>query len=242
MHRFFTDEPILDGRVKILGDDFKHIKKVLRIAENEEIEVVVNGKLYNGLVEVGSDDVTVYNLRVVFDNTESEINIHLLQCIVKGDKLDYIIQKSVELGVKDITLVKSSRCIVKIDEKKEKGKFERYGKISYEASKQSKRLIIPEIKGILKISDCANFIDDKSVLLVAYENDRDVSLKNVIRNLKSREVKDIYVLIGPEGGFDIEEVKFLVEKGAISIGLGPRILRTETAGISLISILQYEFI
>lgn len=242
MHRFFSNEEIFDNTVRILGDDFKHIKKVLRISENERVEVVVNGKLYSGLVEVRKDDVLVYDIEEVFDNTESKINIHLLQCIVKGDKLDYIIQKSVELGVKDITLVKSSRCIVKIDEKKEKSKFERYAKIAYEASKQSKRLIIPEIKGILKIENCLDILDEKSVLLIAYEDDKDVSLKNVIDNLKKKDIEDIYILIGPEGGFDREEVDFLVDKGAISVGLGPRILRTETAGISLISILQYEFI
>lgn len=242
MHRFFSNEEIFENTVHLVGDDFKHIKKVLRISENERVEVVVNGKLYSGLVKIGKDDVLVYDMEEIFENTESDVNIHLLQCIVKGDKLDYIIQKSVELGVFDITLVNSSRCIVKIDEKKEKNKFERYAKISYEASKQSKRLIIPEIKGILKIENCLDFLNETSVLLVAYENDKDVSLKNVINNLKKNDIKDIYILIGPEGGFDSKEVELLVEKGAISIGLGPRILRTETAGISLISILQYEFI
>lgn len=242
MHRFFSNQEILDNTVIITGDDFKHIKKVLRISENERIEVVVNEKLYSGLIEIRNNDVLVYDIEEIKDNTESDINIHLLQCVVKGDKLDYIIQKSVELGVKDITLVKSSRCVVKIEEKKEKSKFERYTKISYEASKQSKRLIIPEIKGILKIKNCIDFINDKSVLLIAYENDRDISLKKIIYNLKKEEIRDIYILIGPEGGFDKDEVEYLVNNGAVSVGLGPRILRTETAGISLISILQYEFI
>lgn len=241
MHRFFTDESILDGKVKIYGDDYNHIKKVLRIAEDEKIEVVVLGELYIGNIEICDKYISVYNLEKNSENTESKIKIHLLQCLAKGEKMDLIVQKAVELGVYDITLVNSKRCIVKIDEKKENKKIERLQKISYEASKQSKRLIVPKINELIQIKDIINFVGD-NYLLVAYEEDKNISLRDVIMKIKTENSgKDIFILIGSEGGFEREEVEFLINNGAFSIGLGARILRTETAGINLLSILQYEF-
>ena len=241
MHRFFTDEFILDGKVKIYGDDYNHIKKVLRIAEDEKIEVVVLGELYIGNIEICDKYISVYNLEKISENTESKVKIHLLQCLAKGEKMDLIVQKAVELGVYDITLVNSKRCIVKIDEKKENKKIERLQKISYEASKQSKRLIVPKINELIQIKDIINFVGD-NYLLVAYEEDKNISLRDVIMKIKTeKSCKDIYILIGSEGGFEREEVEFLTSNGALSIGLGTRILRTETAGINLLSILQYEF-
>lgn len=241
MHRFFTDESILDGKVKIYGDDYNHIKKVLRIAEDEKIEVVVLGELYIGNIEICDKYISVYNLEKNSENTESKIKIHLLQCLAKGEKMDLIVQKAVELGVYDITLVNSKRCIVKIDEKKENKKIERLQKISYEASKQSKRLIVPKINELIQIKDIINFVGD-NYLLVAYEEDKNISLRDVIIKIKTENSgKDIFILIGSEGGFEREEVEFLINNGAFSIGLGARILRTETAGINLLSILQYEF-
>ena len=241
MHRFFTDESILDGKVKIYGDDYNHIKKVLRITEDEKIEVVVLGELYIGNIEIYDKYISVYNLEKISENTESNIRIHLLQCLAKGEKMDLIVQKAVELGVYDITLVNSRRCIVKIDEKKETKKIERLQKISYEASKQSKRLIVPKINELIQFKDIINFVGD-NYLLVAYEEDKNISLRDVIMKIKTEEsCKDIYILIGSEGGFEREEIGFLTNNGAFSIGLGARILRTETAGINLLSILQYEF-
>ena len=155
--------------------------------------------------------------------------------------MDLIVQKAVELGVYDITLVNSKRCIVKFDEKKESKKIERLQKISYEASKQSKRLIVPKINELIQIKDIINFVGD-NYLLVAYEEDKNISLRDVIMKIKTENSgKDIFILIGSEGGFEREEVEFLINNGAFSIGLGARILRTETAGINLLSILQYEF-
>lgn len=241
MHRFFTDESILDGKVKIYGDDYNHIKKVLRIAEDEKIEVVVLGELYIGNIEICDKYISVYNLEKISENTESKIKIHLLQCLAKGEKMDLIVQKAVELGVYDITLVNSKRCIVKFDEKKDSKKIERLQKISYEASKQSKRLIVPKINELIQIKDIINFVGD-NYLLVAYEEDKNISLRDVIMKIKTENSgKDIFILIGSEGGFEREEVEFLINNGAFSIGLGARILRTETAGINLLSILQYEF-
>ena len=241
MHRFFTDESILDRKVKIYGDDYNHIKKVLRIAEDEKIEVVVLGELYIGNIEICDKYISVYNLEKISENTESKIKIHLLQCLAKGEKMDLIVQKAVELGVYDITLVNSKRCIVKFDEKKENKKIERLQKISYEASKQSKRLIVPKINELIQFKDIINFVGD-NYLLVAYEEDKNISLRDVIMKIKTENSgKDIFILIGSEGGFEREEVEFLINNGAFSIGLGARILRTETAGINLLSILQYEF-
>lgn len=241
MHRFFVNEPILNDGVKIYGDDYNHIKKVLRISESEKIEVVVSGKLYCGNVKICDGYILAYNLEYIDENNESKVKIHLLQCLVKGDKMDFIIQKAVELGVYDIILVDSNRCVVKLDNKKENKKIQRFQKISYEASKQSKRMFIPEVKEVINIKDIIKFAKN-SIVLIAYEEDKNISLKNVIERIKKENNDfEIYILIGPEGGFDAEEVEYLTQNGVISVGLGPRILRAETAGLSFLSILQYEF-
>lgn len=242
MHRFFVNEPIVNDEVKIYGNDFNHIKKVLRILENEKIEIVVSKKLYIGNVKIFSDYILVYNLKFIDENTEMSTKIHLLQSILKGEKLDFVIQKAVELGVYDITLVNSKRCVAKFLDKKENKKIQRLNKISYEASKQSKRMIIPNVTGVIDIKDVFKFVKN-NILLIAYEEDKDISLKNTIEKIK-KEYRDfeIYILLGPEGGFDKEEVDYLVKNGALSVGLGKRILRAETASISFLSILQYEFI
>lgn len=240
MHRFFANETIVDRSVKLYGDDYNHINKVLRISENEKVEVVVDRKLYIGNIKIYKDYILVFNLESVADNTESDIRIHLLQCLVKGEKMDFIIQKAVELGVYDITLIDSKRCVVKFDSKKGNKKIDRFQKISYESAKQSKRLIIPKVKDVIPLKNIMEYVSD-NLLLVAYEEDKRVSLRESILNFKNTDKKDIYILIGSEGGFEREEIEWLVERGAVSIGLGPRILRAETAGINLISILQYEF-
>lgn len=241
MHRFFVDGVISNNEFKIYGNDFNHIKKVLRISENEKIEIVNNKKLYLGNIKIFDDYILVYNLVFLDENTEMNTKIHLLQCILKGEKMDFVIQKSVELGVFDITLINSKRCIVKIDKKKESKKIERLNKISYEASKQSKRMIVPEVKGPIDIKEVINFTKD-AVVLVAYEQDKDISLKEKIKNINKNSQSEIYILIGPEGGFDKEEIEYLTKNKVLSIGLGKRILRAETAGICCLSILQYEFI
>lgn len=240
MHRFFANETIVDRSVKLYGDDYNHINKVLRISENEKVEVVVDRKLYIGNIKIFKDYILVFNLESVADNTESDIRIHLLQCLVKGEKMDFIIQKAVELGVYDITLIDSKRCVVKFDSKKGNKKIDRFQKISYESAKQSKRLIIPKVKDVIPLKNIMEYVSD-NLLLVAYEEDKRVSLRESILNFKNTDKKDIYILIGSEGGFEREEIEWLVERGAVSVGLGPRILRAETAGINLISILQYEF-
>lgn len=240
MHRFFANEAIVDKSVRLYGDDYNHINKVLRISENEKVEVVVDQKLYIGNTKSYKDYILVFNLEPVEDNTESDIRIHLLQCLVKGEKMDFIIQKAVELGVYDITLVDSKRCVVKFDSKKGNKKIDRFQKISHESAKQSKRLIIPKVNDVISFKNIMEYVSD-NLLLVAYEEDKRVSLRESILKFKNTDKKDIYVLIGSEGGFEREEIEWLVERGAISVGLGPRILRAETAGINLISILQYEF-
>ena len=152
MHRFFADTVINEDKIDIFGSDYYHIKNVLRISDNERIEIVSEGKLYIGLVQIHSEFIRVFDLRFIESLAESKHKIHLLQCLLKGEKMDYVIQKSVELGVHDITLIKSNRCITKYDKKKELEKIKRYQKIAYESAKQAKRLIIPEIKGVIPIN------------------------------------------------------------------------------------------
>jgi 16S rRNA (uracil1498-N3)-methyltransferase len=152
--------------------------------------------------------------------------------------MDLIIQKAVELGVRNIIPVITRRTIVEIDKKSSK-KIERWQKISQEAAKQSKRGMIPQIKAVLKIIDMKDELAKNDVNLIAYEGEEDVSIKQIL--LEHKKAKKIGVIIGPEGGLDKEEVEFLTLIGGIPISLGKRILRTETAGISLISMLIYEY-
>ena len=161
--------------------------------------------------------------------------------IIKARNLDKLIQKSVELGVEKITPVEMKRCIVKLDGKDRVKKIDRWQKIAEVAAKQSGRDIIPEICSVKNVKDISSDFDNYDLVLLCYENEKDTYLKDVLKSLNNKNELKIAVIIGPEGGIDIEEVEFMKQSGAKVISLGNRILRTETVALSLLSIIMYEF-
>jgi len=238
MHRFFVEYKINSDQVEISDkNDVKHIVRALRVQIGEKLEICdLNGQEY--VVEVESLDDTVL-CRVLKKNEvsrESLVKVDLIQGLAKGSKMETIIQKCVELGVRDIVPLNTKRVIVKLDSKGEKKKLERWQKIADEAAKQSKRSYLPQIKEMVHINDLPSLLDNYDLVIVAYELESSRSLKTILKD----EYKNIAIIIGPEGGFETEEIDLLVNHGVHSTSLGPRILRTETAGMMLLSIIQYQ--
>ena len=239
MHRFFIDEIIdIDSDTVIIhkAEDVKHISKVLRVQIGEVLEICDGNSLeYTGEVKEISDVILCHKIKRQVINRESDIIIDLFQGIAKGSKMETIIQKSVELGVSRVIPTQMKRSIVKLTDQSEKKKIDRWQKIADEASKQSKRSVIPTIESSLNLSKI-NSLHDYDLVLVAYEQEKTQKINHVLKDFHG---KRIGIFIGPEGGFEADEIQHLESLGAKSISLGPRILRTETAGMMLMSILQF---
>ncbi len=241
MHRFFVlEENILENTIKIVGTDVNHIKNVLRLSIEDKVEVI--GSKYNYDCEIShiSKDEILLLIKEVKDKTnESNLRISLFQGLPKSSKMETIIQKCTELGVYNFYPVSTNRSVVKInDMKKEEKKVQRWQLIAEEASKQSKRDIIPKVENILGFNDMMEKIKDK-VVIVPYESEEKLSIKGLKTSLEN--VDEINIIIGPEGGFEEYEIEKLKNSGAHIVTLGPRILRTETAGVVTATILMYEF-
>jgi 16S rRNA (uracil1498-N3)-methyltransferase len=237
MNRFFVDE-IIDDQARIKDGDFKHCKNVLRLKEGSEIFLVNNGKEYIGRILSYETDAAFCGIIKESDKSrEADIHVSLYQCIPKSSKMETIIQKNVEIGVNRIVPVISYRTIVKISEQsKEEKKLTRWNKVSEEAAKQSMRNIIPKVDHIMTFKQMINALKQKEgLIIVPYENEVDNSLSNV-----EIDQADVSVVIGPEGGFEDFEIEELKNAGAHVVTLGPRILRTETAGMVACAICMYK--
>lgn len=236
MYRFFERPAnILEDKI-ILSDENIHHLRVLRIEADEEFEIVVDSLVYLVRLDQSSQDLpSVIILDKKEDDNESNIKINLYQGLPKQDKFEWIIQKATELGVTKIIPFSSSRTIVKWDEKKEKKKLVRYEEIAKSAAKQSKRSLIPEIGNQVTFKQMVNELEGKFVIL-AYEN-RGITLRQVLQENRPDEIN---IVIGPEGGFADYEVETFEEIDGYIVNLGNRILRTETAAIGLIAMIQYE--
>lgn len=230
MYRCFSNGQVEVGEPVII-DEYNHIVNVLRMTPGQEIELASENGVFLCVIESIQGEVKAMVKEKYDDSHESPIKIHLYQALAKGDKLDYVIKKSVELGVSEITPIETKRCVVKLQGNKKDKKVERYNTISESAAKQSKRDYIPSVNSILNINDvpCEN-------LYVAYEKEG-LGLKSVFKGYPEKEIS---ILIGPEGGLEEKEVELLEAKGAKLVNFGNRILRTETAGLFLISAIQYE--
>jgi len=244
MPKFFVNqENIKDGKIIITGENVNHIKNVLRknIKDTLEICDAQNGK--NFLCEICEfqKEQIICDIAEELQNTsEPRTYVHIYQGLPKADKMELIIQKSVELGVSEITPINMKRCIVKLDAKDEKKKIERWQKISEVAAKQSGRDIIPKLNAICSIKDIAKQCENYDSIILAYENEKENTLKNEIQKLKKNKVNKIAIIIGPEGGVDLEEVEKAKQEGINIITLGNRILRTETVALNILSIIMYE--
>ena len=243
MFQFFVEPSQIQGtRVVITGNDVNHIKNVLRMQPGEEIAVSngEDGKEYRCGIEELKEDEIVCTLRFVKeDGVELPSKIYLFQGLPKADKMELIVQKAVELGVYEIIPVATKRAVVKLDEKKAKSKIARWQTISEAAAKQSKRRIVPEIHGVMSFKEAVNYAKEMPVKLIPYElADGMEKTREVISNLKSGE--DIAIFIGPEGGFEESEIQIALEHKIEPITLGKRILRTETAGFTVLSWIMYQ--
>ena len=227
--------------ITIVGDDAHHISRSLRMAVGEKIEVCDMQKLVYNCTLISFTDTEVC-ARIDTEqkiDTEPKYEIKLYQALSKGDKMETIIQKSIECGACEIIPFSSERCVVKLEGKDKAKKLERYQKIAEGAAKQSGRGIIPKIEKILTYDQMLEDAKECDLMLFCYEGDGTTSLKEVLRNAKIE--KSIAVIIGSEGGFSLSEVNKAREKGARLIGLGKRILRCETAPIYVLSAISYRY-
>ena len=220
-----------------------HIKNVLRCQKGEHIEICNSETSKNYLCEINKiekEEIECNILENLRSNVETDIKVTIFQGLPKADKMEYIIQKSVELGAYDITPVEMKRCIVKLNEKDKEKKIQRWQKIAEVAAKQCKRDIIPKINNITNVKLICNIIQNYDIILVAYEKEKERTLKSELKKIKEYNQKNIGIIIGPEGGLDEDDVKLLEESGAKVITLGNRILRTETVALNVFSNIMYE--
>ena len=242
MHKFFVHEQnIFDDTAIIDGEDVKHIYKVLRLEAGNQIAINnCQGVEYLGeILEIDKKEVKVSLLRRLTTNNESPIEVHLFQGLPKSQKMDLIVQKATELGVMEITPVITERVVAK-NEMGEYKKMDRWNRISLEACKQSKRTMIPKVNEPMKFRNLLNILNKFDLILVPYENEQGKGLKSICSSINRASVKTVAIVIGPEGGFEESEIDTLKKHKAEIITLGPRILRTETAGFVCASLIMYE--
>lgn len=239
-HFFINQDQVEDDHIRIIGPDVNHIKNVLRMGAGEEV-LISNGVDKDYLCEVTSvtaQEVTARILSVEEGGRELPARITLFQGLPKGDKMELIIQKAVELGAYEIVPVETKRTVVKLDKKKEESKLRRWNAVSESAAKQSKRLIVPEVTGVMSLKEALVFSKEFDLTVIPYENAKGMErTREILSQVKPG--MNVGIFIGPEGGFEDSEIELFESFGARTVTLGKRILRTETAGLSVLSVLSY---
>ena len=242
MDRFFVDKKninIENNTCIIEGEDVKHISKVLRCRIGEELEVCDNNnnEYICEITNIDKNQVELNILEKVDIQRESDLKIKVYQGLPKGPKMEMILQKLTEVGVDEIILVQTKRTVVKVDDKKEDKKLERWERIIYEAAKQSKRGKIPTLRGVLTFKEALADMKENDFNIAPYENEKTKSIKQAIKGVN---INNIGIFVGPEGGFEETEIEAIEDIGGQSVSLGPRIIRTETASLVASSIVLYE--
>ena len=244
MQRFFVEPHQIDGErheIHITGSDVNHIVNVLRMKKGEELWISDKEKEYHCVIEnAGEDEVLLHILYVQEPDYELKNRIYLFQGLPKADKMELIIQKTVELGVYTVIPVAMKNCVVKLDEKKAAKKLQRWQAIAESAAKQSKRTVIPTVKQPVTYKEALKIASELDITLVPYENERGMdATREIMGQLKAGQT--IGVVVGPEGGFAPEEIALVDEHATMHrISLGRRILRTETAGLAALAMLVYN--
>lgn len=242
MYQFFVEPSQINGnRIVITGSDVNHIRNVLRMKIGEEIAVSngIDGKEYRCGIEEYSEDSVLCTLRFIKeDGIELPSKVYLFQGLPKADKMELIVQKAVELGAYEIIPVAAKRCVVKLDEKKAAGKVNRWQGIAEAAAKQSKRAVIPQVHPVMTMKAALEYAGKMDVRLIPYELAKDMEhTRNMLQQI--RPGQSVAILIGPEGGFEESEIQAALDAGIEPVTLGRRILRTETAGFTVLAWLGY---
>ena len=241
MHRFFVPaENVGNGEIRVTGDDINHIKNILRMTAGEKVVVSCGqGTDYYCIIEDIQE--TGVTLRIQEEKpavTELPVRIVLFQALPKVDKMELVIQKAVELGASEVVPVRSRRCVVKLDAHREAKKLARWRAIAESAAKQSGRGILPQIHDSMDFGKALEYAQELDSVLIPYElcDAIDESQHIVQRAVRQNSIG---IFIGPEGGFERSEVEAAVRSGALPVSLGKRILRTETAGLAVLSVLMF---
>lgn len=242
MHRFFIEPfQIEDGKIYVEGTDVNHIKNVLRMKPGEQV-MISDGEGNQYLCALESLEAKRVWFRIVDtwrENRELSSKIYLFQGLPKSDKMELIIQKATELGVYELIPVVTGRTVVRLDEKKAEKKLTRWNAIAEAASKQSGRSRIPCVREVMTFSEALAYAEELDVLLIPYEKAEGMeATRRAIEEI--RPGQSVGIFIGPEGGFEEAEVQQAMSRGAKPVTLGRRILRTETAGFVVLSILLYH--
>ena len=244
MQRYFVQYSSAENTFQITGEDSRHIVKVMRMQEDDEIICVTKDHkpARCKITNISNEQVTVEVVQWLEESVELPVDISIVSGLPKGDKLDLIIQKGTELGAAQFIPFIAARSIVKWDEKKADKKISRWQKIAKEAAEQSHRNVVPTVEHPASLSSLIKKSEQYDVKLIAYEEEsRQGEKQNLVTSLQSlKEGGSLLIVFGPEGGLTIQEVEKLHEHGFISCGLGPRILRTETAPLYLLSAVSYQ--
>ena len=244
MQRFFVEPHQIDEaahQIHIIGTDVNHISNVLRMKQGEEVWISDGGqKEYRGAIEsFSADEVHLHIIYAQEPDYELPSRIYLFQGLPKADKMELIIQKAVELGAYEIIPVETKRCVVKLDGKKAAKKVERWQQIAESAAKQSKRMLIPNVHQVLSFKEALKYAESMDIRLIPYELAKGMQeTKEILAAIEQGQ--SIGIFIGPEGGFEEKEVEAAISEGAKPITLGKRILRTETAGLAILSVLMFQ--
>lgn len=240
MHRFFVPQ-LYNEEMTISGVDARHISKVLRMQPGAQVQIVSDDGVsaLAEIVAIDSEQVTVRCIEKLSESHEPRVRLILAQGLAKGEKMDFIIQKAVEMGAYSVVPVAMEHSVVRLDGPKADRKVERWQKIAESAAKQSKRDIIPQIQPVQSMAKMLEN-NDCSTKIIAYECEDRLSLKTALRKAEEKGITDLLLIIGPEGGISEHELELAKNAGAMAVSLGKRILRAETAGLVAISAIFYE--
>lgn len=242
MPKFFvTSDAVRTDEIHITGDTVNHIKNVLRLGINDEITINDRqGNDYKCIIKEIDNSCVIGTIKERYAaSTEPQVEVVLFQSLIKGEKLEWVIQKSIEIGVTTIIPIETSRCIVKLESKKKTdAKVQRWNKIAEAAAKQSGRGIVPKVMEPITFKEALSYANEHlDAACIPYEKEKEQSIKTFLQKSNASRVG---ILIGPEGGFTEDEVRMAMESSIVSVTLGPRILRSETAGLVVLANIMYE--
>ena len=241
-HFIISPQQIGAKEIVITGNDLEHLSRVLRLKPGETI-TVSDGEdrvYFCVLTQINKSRAVAEIKSVSPDYSEPSLEVTLLQGLPKGDKLELIIQKAVELGISRVVPVAMERSVVQLSGAKAEARVQRWQRIAQEAAKQSRRGCIPSVSPIVSLAEALEELPERNLVLLPWEEERSRGLKEILLSPQAQKAAGITLIIGPEGGLPEKELLMAKNKGAIPLSLGPRILRTETAAIATVAIVMYQ--